>query len=157
MAQATATRHVEKLNNASLARIIDPDKDLPGALGDAAVLPADLLMPTAGLDEGTLTPEQFVTFSRQALAAITQSGLMFEAILMAGFGLQIARADDYTDPRVIYLCTSWGRRPATPGCSPACSTSCGPRRPQPDRQLAHLRGVRAGHRTRSSTTRRSST
>ncbi len=28
---------------------------------------------------------------------------MFEAILMAGFGLQIARADDYTDPRITYL------------------------------------------------------
>ena len=89
MAQATATRRVEKLNNASLARIIDPDKDLPGALGDGAVLPADLLLPTAGLDDGALTPEQYVTFSRQALAAITRSGLMFEAILMAGFGLQI--------------------------------------------------------------------
>jgi|SoiMethySBSTD1v2_1073268.scaffolds.fasta_scaffold01138_13 para-aminobenzoate N-oxygenase AurF len=103
MAQATATRRVEKLNNASLARIIDPDKDLPGALGDGAVLPADLLLPTAGLDEGVLTPEQYVTFSRQSLAAITRSGLMFEAILMAGFGLQIARADDFTDPRITYL------------------------------------------------------
>ena len=103
MAQATATRRVEKLNNASLARIIDPDKDLPGALGDGAVLPADLLLPTAGLDDGALTPEQYVTFSRQALAAITRSGLMFEAILMAGFGLQIARADDHTDPRITYL------------------------------------------------------
>ena len=28
---------------------------------------------------------------------------MFEAILMAGFGLQIAEADDYTDPRITYL------------------------------------------------------
>jgi hypothetical protein len=103
MSQATATRRVEKLNNASLARIIDPDKDLPGALGDGAVLPAELLLPTAGLDDGALTPEQYVTFSRQALGAITRSGLMFEAILMAGFGLQIARADDYTDPRITYL------------------------------------------------------
>ena len=103
MSQATATHRVEKLNRASLARIIDPDKDLPGALGDGAVLPAELLLPTAGLDAGSLTPEQYVTFSRQALAAITRSGLMFEAILMAGFGLQIAEADDYTDPRITYL------------------------------------------------------
>jgi hypothetical protein len=103
MSQATATHRVEKLNRASLARIIDPDKDLPGSLGDGAVLPAELLLPTAGLDARSLTPEQYVTFSRQALAAITRSGLMFEAILMAGFGLQIAEADDYTDPRITYL------------------------------------------------------
>ena len=103
MAVVTSTRRVEKLNAASTARIVDPDKDLPGALGEGAVLPADLLLPTAGLDEGRLTDEQYVTFSRQALAAITRSGLMFEAILMAGFGLQIARADDFTDPRITYL------------------------------------------------------
>ena len=103
MSHATATRRVERLNTASLARIIEPDTDLPGALGDGAVLPADLLLPTAGLDEGVLDDDQYVTFSRQALAAITRSGLMFEAILMAGFGLQIAHAADYTDPRITYL------------------------------------------------------
>ena len=131
MSQATATRRVEKLNNASLARIIDPDKDLPGALGDGAVLPAELLLPTAGLDDGSLTPEQFVTFSRQALAAITQSGLMFEAILMAGFGLQIAGPTTTPTPASPTCCTSWARRPATPGSSPACSTSWA--RPRPTR------------------------
>jgi hypothetical protein len=96
-------RRVRKLNTASLARVIDPDKDMPGRLGDGAVLPRDLLMPTAGLDVDTLDDERFVTFSRLALAAITQAGLQFEAWLMAGFGLYVARADDYTDPRITYL------------------------------------------------------
>jgi hypothetical protein len=103
MAQATVTRRVEKLNNASLARIIDPDKDLPGRLGDGQLLPDELLLPTAGLDAGLLDAEQMVTLSRQALASITTAGLQFEAILMAGFGLQIADAPDYTDPRITYL------------------------------------------------------
>lgn len=103
MAQATVTRRVERLNTASLARIIDPDTELPGALGDGQLLPDELLLPTAGLDEGVLTPEQTVTLSRQALASVTTAGLQFEAILMAGFGLQIAEAPDYTDPRVTYL------------------------------------------------------
>jgi P-aminobenzoate N-oxygenase AurF len=101
-AEAVA-RRVDKLNTASLARIIDPDKDMPGALGDGPVLPPDLLLPTAGLDEGVLDADAYARFSRLALAAITTSGLQFEAILMAGFGLHIVRADDYTDPRITYL------------------------------------------------------
>lgn len=102
MAQAV-TRRVERLNSASLARVIDPDKDLPGRLGDGQLLPDDLLLPTAGLDEGVLSREQLVTLSRQALASITTAGMQFEGILMAGFGLQIANAGDLADPRVVYL------------------------------------------------------
>lgn len=102
MAQAV-TRRVERLNSASLARVIDPDKDLPGRLGDGQLLPDDLLLPTAGLDEGVLSGEQLVTLSRQALASITTAGMQFEGILMAGFGLQIANAGDLADPRVVYL------------------------------------------------------
>ncbi|HEX5366569.1 MAG TPA: diiron oxygenase [Acidimicrobiales bacterium] len=103
MEQVTTTRRVEKLNQASQARVIDPDRELPGALGDGAVLAPDLLLPTAGLDGGVLDPERYATFSREALAAITRSGLMFEAVLMAGFGLEIAGTADVTDPRVTYL------------------------------------------------------
>ena len=103
MAPTAVAERVQKLNRASLARIVDPDKDLPGRLGEGAVLPADLLLPTAGLDEGALDDERFVTFSRAALASITTAGLEFEAILMAGFGLRIAQASDYTDPRITYL------------------------------------------------------
>jgi hypothetical protein len=108
MAQATVTRRVERLNNASVARIVDPDKDLPGELGDGQVLPDDLLLSTVGLDEGVLNREQMVTLSRKALASITTAGLQFEAILVAGFGLQIAEAPDYTDPRITYLLHEMG-------------------------------------------------
>ncbi|HEY2997227.1 MAG TPA: diiron oxygenase, partial [Acidimicrobiales bacterium] len=101
--RAAVTTRVERLNTASAKRTVEPDVDLPGRLGDGKVLPDDLLHPTAGLDPGVLDGEQAVAFSRHALAAITRSGLQFEAILMAGFGLQMARADDYTDPRIVYL------------------------------------------------------
>src|SRR5690606_3554277 len=108
MAQATVTRRVEKLNNASSARIVEPDQDLPGRLGDGQLLPDEILLPTVGIDDGILSPEQTVTLSRQALASITTAGLQFEAILIAGFGLQIAGAPDYTDPRVTYLLHEMG-------------------------------------------------
>jgi hypothetical protein len=96
------SRRVDKLNTASLARVIEPAVELTGHIGEGRVLPDDLLHPVAGLD-AALDDEQAVEFSRQALAAITRSGLQFEAILMAGFGIQIARTDDYTDPRITYL------------------------------------------------------
>ena len=108
MAKTAVDTRVQRLNNASLARIIDPDKDMPGGLGDGQVLPDELLLPTAGLDEGVLDADQMVTLSRQALASITTAGLQFEAILIAGFGLQIADAPDYTDPRVTYLLHEMG-------------------------------------------------
>src|SRR5262245_260824 len=99
MAQTTTAR-VEKLNTASLARVIEPDVDLPGRrLGDGKVLPDDLLWPTAGIEPGVLDEPQAVQFSRHALAAITRAGLELEGVLMAGFGLQLVRTDDYTDPR----------------------------------------------------------
>src|SRR5918997_761843 len=76
MAPIAVAERVQKLNRASQARIVDPDKDLPGRLGEGAVLPADLLLPAAGLDEGALDDEQFVTFSRAALASITTARLL---------------------------------------------------------------------------------
>ncbi|HET6954330.1 MAG TPA: diiron oxygenase [Acidimicrobiales bacterium] len=102
-ATAAATRRVAKLNTASQARVIEPDIELPGRMGDGQVLPDDLLLASAGLDEGVLDRDQMVVLSRQALASITTAGLQFESILMAGFGLEIMQADDYTDPRITYL------------------------------------------------------
>ena len=103
MAPTAVAERVRKLNTASQARVVDPDTDLPGRLGEGQVLPTDLLLSTAGLDEGVIPDERIPQLSRLALASITSAGLEFEAILMAGFGLRIARAADFTDPRVTYL------------------------------------------------------
>ena len=92
---------VAKLNNASARRIIDPDKELPGQIGPGQVI-ADELLSTAGLDLD-LTPEQKAKLSREEIAAIADAGIRFEAVLTAGFALQIVSSERVTDPRNVYL------------------------------------------------------
>ncbi|HEX8804195.1 MAG TPA: diiron oxygenase, partial [Acidimicrobiales bacterium] len=102
-AHDTTERRVRRLNAASAARVVEPDVDLPGHVGDGQLLPDDLLLSAVGLDRGSLTPEQMVTLGRETVASIAIGGIQFEGILMAGFGLQIARSQDCTDPRITYL------------------------------------------------------
>jgi hypothetical protein len=113
-ATITADRRIEKLSTASVNRIVDPDRDLPGAVGDGQLVPDDLLFAACGLDaegEGVgsrLTAEQKVALGRAALAAIIEGGLFFESALLAGFALEITKAPDYTDPRITYLLHEMG-------------------------------------------------
>lgn len=92
---------VRKLSTASERRVIDPDRDVPGQLGPGQLLPDELLS-VAGLDV-ELTPEQRATLSREEVASITEAGIRFEAVLEAGFALQIVRSENLTDPRTTYL------------------------------------------------------
>src|SRR5881394_848618 len=91
---------IERLSAVSLKRVIEPDADVPGAVGDGAVLPPELLS-VDGLDLD-LTTEQLAKLSREEVASITEAGIRFEAILIAGFSLDIASTGDLTDPRVTY-------------------------------------------------------
>ncbi len=95
------TERVERLNVAAARRVIEPDADLPGELGPGRVLPDELLS-VHGLDLD-LTEEQRIRLGREELAATLRSGILFEAILEAGFAMQIARCDDVTDPRITFL------------------------------------------------------
>jgi hypothetical protein len=99
MAATTASR-IERLSTLSAKRVIDPDQELPGAVGEGQVLPDDLLS-VRDLDLD-LTPEQRRTLSREEYAAITEEGIRFESVLNAGFSIQITRTADLTDPRVVY-------------------------------------------------------
>jgi hypothetical protein len=92
---------IERLNQAALRRIIEPDTDLPGELGPGRVLPDELLS-IHGLDLD-LTEEQRIKLGREELAASLRSGILFEAILETGFAMQIAKSDDVTDPRITFL------------------------------------------------------
>lgn len=92
---------VKRLSAVSLRQVIEPDTDLPGALGDGQLIP-DELMSVASLDLA-LTPEQRLMLSREQVASVTQAGIRFEAILMAGLSLQLSLAPDLTDPRMTYL------------------------------------------------------
>lgn len=100
MGTGTTTR-IERLNQAAARRMIEPDHDLPGSLGPGRVLPDELLS-IHGLDLD-LTEAQRIKLGREELAASLRSGILFEAILEAGFAMQIAKSDDVTDPRITFL------------------------------------------------------
>jgi hypothetical protein len=98
---ATVESRVRKLSTAAGRRIIEPDEDVAGAVGDGQVIPDELLS-IAGLDLD-LTPEQRRTLSREETASIVQAGIRFEAVLEAGFAAQVAKAKDMTDPRLTFI------------------------------------------------------
>src|SRR3954470_3282644 len=95
------TDKVERLSTASARRVIEPDADIPGHVGPGQILPDDLLS-VAGLDLD-LTDDQKARLSREEVGSITTAGVIFEAVLEAGFALQITRSTDLTDPRITFL------------------------------------------------------
>lgn len=97
-----ASRRVEKLSQASLRKIIDPDVDLLGEVGPGQVLPDELLSIHELPEFAGLSREQRAKLSREEIASIVEAGLRFEAVLMAGFSHAIVAAPDLTDPRVVY-------------------------------------------------------
>jgi hypothetical protein len=99
--QRTVEARVARLSAVSLRQHLEPDEAVPGELGDGQVLPDELLS-VAGLDLD-LSAEQRRTLSREELASITEAGIRFEAVLAAGFSLEIARWHDLTDPRINYI------------------------------------------------------
>src|SRR2546430_1273636 len=100
--RADASRRVEKLSQASLRNIVDPDVDLPGEVGPGQVLPDDLLSIHELPEFSSLSPDQRATLAREEIASIVDAGLRFEAVLMAGFAHEIVANPDLTDPRVVY-------------------------------------------------------
>ncbi|GAA3194880.1 diiron oxygenase [Actinocorallia longicatena] len=94
------TLRVERLNKASLRKVIEPEVDVAGALGPGQLVPDELLsVDGLGLD---LTPEQRHRLAREELASIFHAGIVFEATLMAGFAFQMATGADVRDPRFTY-------------------------------------------------------
>ena len=97
---------IERLNAASLRRVIEPDVEVTGSLTKRQVL-ADELLSVDGLDLD-LTPDQRVTLAREELASIVRFGILFETILMSGFAYQLALSPDVTDPRFTYALHEMG-------------------------------------------------
>lgn len=103
---ADLLERVERLNRTSARRVIDPDVDVVGSVGDGQLLPDELLsIAGLGLD---LTAEQRRTLSREEVASILDAGIRFEAVLEIGFALQIAQAKQLTDPRITFLLHEMG-------------------------------------------------
>jgi hypothetical protein len=102
-------RRIERLSTASVTRVVEPDVDVPGAVGDGQVLP-DELISLSNVPElfDTLTDEQKAVLSREEFASIVDTGVRFESVLMAGFSVEILNRADLTDPRVTYLLHEMG-------------------------------------------------
>src|SRR5580692_12578916 len=85
----TLDQRIERLSTASLKRILEPDVDVPGAVGDGQVLPDELLslFHVPELFAG-LTDEQKAVLSREEFASIADTGVRFESVLMAGFSME---------------------------------------------------------------------
>jgi hypothetical protein len=105
----SADQRIERLSTASLQRILEPDTDVPGAVGEGQVLPDELLT-LANVPEllHQLTDEQKRTLAREEFASIVDTGVRFESVLMAGFSIDILNRPDLTDPRVTYLLHEMG-------------------------------------------------
>src|SRR5580698_5159679 len=108
-ASSRTNRRIERLSTASVTRILEPDVDVPGAVGEGQVLP-DELISLSNVPElfDTLTDEQKAVLSREEFASIAETGVRFESVLMAGFSLEILGRRDLTDPRVTYLLHEMG-------------------------------------------------
>ena len=106
MTMTDVAERVERLNRVSARRVIDPDQDLPGSIGDGQLVPDELLsIHGTGIE---LTAAQRRLLSREEVASMFDAGIRFEAVLEAGFALQVARAADLTDPAVTYLLHEMG-------------------------------------------------
>lgn len=99
--QTAVENRIQRLNQAAAKRVVDPDEEIVGSPGPGQVLPDELLS-VAGLDLD-LTPDQRAKLSREEVASIAIEGVRFEAVLTAGFGLQIAGSPSVLDPRVTFL------------------------------------------------------
>lgn len=96
----TVDERIDRLSRASLRTVIEPDVDVPGHVGAGQVLPDELLS-IHGLDV-ELTGEQRVQLSREEVAATMELGIRFEAVLMAGFCLDLAARAQLCDPRTVF-------------------------------------------------------
>jgi predicted metal-dependent hydrolase len=100
-AREATGRRVAKLNTASVRRVIEPDTDVVGSVGEGAVYGRQLST-VADLDLD-LSEEQWATHSREELASVVVAGIRFESLLMSGFAMQLAHAPSMSDPRVTYM------------------------------------------------------
>jgi hypothetical protein len=96
-----ATKRLQSLTAVSASKHIEPDQAVPGSLSRNPILPRELLS-VAGLDL-QLSEAQWDQLAREEMASITDAGIRFEALLMAGFAYELAYRSELLDPRVTYL------------------------------------------------------
>jgi hypothetical protein len=104
---AAVAQRVERLNTASVRRVIEPEERFAwDTLGEGQIIPDALL--SIDPDEHGLTPEQRATLSREEVASLLESGVRFETVLIAAFALQMAEGRDLVDARTTYALHEMG-------------------------------------------------
>ncbi len=103
---ATATTspdtRIDRLSTASVRKILEPEELFDwSSLGSGQVIGDDLLS-IRGLHLD-LDAQTRARLSREEVAAMLEMGLRFEAVLNAGFALQIAESRRVSDPRTTYM------------------------------------------------------
>jgi hypothetical protein len=94
-------QRVERLNTASVRRVIEPEERFDWAeLGERQIIPDALL--SIDPDEYGLTPEQRAKLSREEVASLLESGVRFETVLISAFALELAESRNLVDPRSTY-------------------------------------------------------
>lgn len=97
-----ADERIARLSTASVRRVLEPEELFDwSSLGTGQVIGDDLLT-TRGLDL-ELDADTKARLSREEVAAMLQMGIRFEAVLNAGFSLQISQSNAVTDPRITYM------------------------------------------------------
>jgi hypothetical protein len=95
------TNRLQSLSAVSISKYIEPDEAVAGSLSRNPILPREVLS-VAGLDL-QLSEAQWDQLAREEMASITDAGIRFEALLMAGFAYDLAYRSELLDPRVTYL------------------------------------------------------
>ena len=93
---------IDRLSTASVRKVLEPEELFDWAsLGSGQVI-GDELLSVRGLDL-ELDAATRARLSREEVAAMLEMGIRFEAVLNAGFALQIAERRMTTDPRTTYM------------------------------------------------------
>ena len=93
---------IDRLNTVSATKVREPEDEFDwAALGAGQIVPDDLL--SIDPDLHGLTPEQRATLSREETAALLETGIRFESMLMAGFCVQLAESRDLDIARGTYM------------------------------------------------------
>ena len=100
-------KRVERLNTASVRRVIEPEEEFAWAkLGKGQLIPDVLL--TIDPDEYGLTPEQRATLSREEVASLLESGVRFECVLISAFAMELAESRNLVGARSTYALHEMG-------------------------------------------------
>ncbi len=97
-----ADTRIDRLSSASVRRVLEPEELFDwSSLGPGQVI-GDELLSVRGLHLD-LDADTRARLSREEVAAMLEMGIRFEAVLNAGFALQIAEHRPATDPRTTYM------------------------------------------------------